>query len=107
MFNRVTPQSFATMTFTRTPETIALNAKLEIKALKGLYFNTHKGICRFTRGHALFIPGKGFVKFKHDTTAVPYTPCGGKKALEAIIADGGFVDYDSLEFVNSLNEVVA
>ena len=98
---------FATMTFTRTPETIALNAKLEIRALKGLYFNTHKGICRFSRGFALFIPGKGFVKFKHHTTAVPYTPCGGKSALESIIRDGGFVDYDSLEFVNALNESVA
>lgn len=95
------------MIITRTPETIALNAKLEIKALKGLYFNTHKGLCHFSRGYALFIPGKGFVKFKHETTAVPYTPRGGKKALESIIADGGFVDYDSLEFVTSLNESVA
>lgn len=99
--------TFATMAFTRTPETIALNAKLEIRALKGLYFNTHKGMCRFSRGYAFFIPGKGFVKFKHEKTAVPYSPCGGKSALESIIRDGGFVDYDSLEFVNALNEPVA
>lgn len=95
------------MTFPAHPKQSPFNAKLEIKALKGLYFNTHKGLCRFSRGYALFISGKGFLKFKQDKTAVPYTPCGGKKALEAIIADGGFVDYDSLEFVNALNEVVA
>ena len=90
------------MTFTRTPETIALNAKLEIKALKGLYFNTHKGICRFSRGHALFIPGKGFVKFKHDTTAIPYTPCGGKDKV-TLAPIFNWTDTDVWDFIREHN----
>lgn len=93
------------MTFNRTPETIALNAQLRIKSLKGLYFNTPRGLCRFSSGFALEIPGKGFVRFKHDAPGVPYTPC--KKALQSIINDGGFIEYDSLAFVQPLNESVA
>lgn len=88
-----------TMTFDRTPETIELNAQLQIVRLDDFTFDTPKGRAT-VRGWGFLIPRKGFVKFKHDTDAVPYAPCGGRKALESIINDGGFVSYDDLEFVN-------
>lgn len=89
------------MNFNRTAETIALNNRLEIVNLKDYRFNTPKGICEM-RGFAFYIKGKGFVKFKADDDFVPYSPIGGKKALQSILDSGGFIEYDSLEFVNAI-----
>ncbi len=88
-----------TMTFDRTPQTIALNAQLEIVRVDDLEFNTPKGRAS-VRGWALRIPGRGFIRFKHDTDMLPYTP--GRDALQKIIDDGGFIEYDSLAFVNPM-----
>lgn len=89
------------MDFKRTPETIALNNRLEIVNLKDYRFNTPKGICQM-RGFAFYIKGEGFVKFKADELPIPYSPIGGKKALQSILNSGGFLEYDSLEFVNAI-----
>lgn len=91
-----------TYDFYRTPETIALNNQLEIVNLKDYKFSTPKGICSM-HGFAFYIKGKGFVKFKaDDELPVPFSPIGGKKALQSIIDAGGFIEYDSLEFVNAI-----
>lgn len=87
------------MDFARTPETIALNEQLQVVSLKGLVFKTHKGLCRITSGYGLFIPGKGFIKFRHDSLAVPYSP--KRKVLTEIVEAGGFLEYETLQFVNS------
>lgn len=86
-------------TFNRTADTIALNERLQIVRLNDFKFDTPKG-CATVRGWGLLIPGKGFVKFKCDDDALLYAPCGGRKALESIINDGGFISYDDIEFVN-------
>lgn len=53
-----------------------------------------------TCGWGLYIEGKGFLKFKHDTTSyVPYSPCGGRKALESILEAGGLLNYNEIEFI--------
>lgn len=88
-----------TTTFNRTADTIALNARLQIVRLDDFTFDTPKGHAT-VRGWGFLIPGMGFVKFKHDDDAIPYAPCGGRKALESIINDGGFISYDDIEFVN-------
>lgn len=85
--------------FKRTPETIELNKRLEIKRIGGLQFPHPLGAVS-AKGWAFYIAGKGFVKFKFQDNFLPYTPCGGKKALQSILADGGFIEYDSLEFIN-------
>lgn len=90
-----------TTTFNRTPDTIALNARLQIVRLDSYEFDTPKGRAT-VRGWGFLIPGLGFVKFKHDADAVPYSPIGGKDALQSIIDSGGFIEYDSLEFVNPI-----
>ena len=87
------------MTFNRTADTIELNARLQIVRLDDFTFDTPKGRAT-VRGWGFLIPGMGFVKFKHDDDAIPYAPCGGRKALESIINDGGFISYDDIEFVN-------
>lgn len=86
----------------RTSQTIALNARIQIVNLRNYQFQTPKGICTL-RGWGMMIPGKGFIKFKHDELPVPYSPIGGKKALQSIMESGGFLEYDSLEFVNPIN----
>lgn len=86
----------------RTAQTIALNAQIQIVNLRHYQFRTPKGICTL-HGWGMMIPGKGFIKFKHEPLPVPYSPIGGRKALQSIVASGGFLEYDSLEFVNSIN----
>lgn len=88
-----------TKTFNRTADTITLNERLQIVRLNDFKFDTPKGRAT-VRGWGLLIPGKGFVKFKCDADALLYAPCGGRKALESIINDGGFISYDDIEFVN-------
>lgn len=88
-----------TTTINRTADTIALNERLQIVRLDNYEFITPKGRAT-VRGWGLLIPGMGFVKFKCD--AVPYAPNGGKRALQSIINDGGFVSYDDLEFINPI-----
>lgn len=87
-----------TTSSTRTADTIALNNRLQIVRLDDIKFPTPNGYAQ-QRGWGFYIAGKGFIKFKADQSFVPYAPCGGKSALQSIIDDGGFLEYDSLEFI--------
>lgn len=90
-----------------TPTTMAksttkqLNAQqLQIVRLDGLQFKAPLGLAS-VKGWGLYIEGKGYLKFKSDTKSyVPYAPCGGRKALESILAAGGLLNYDNIEFIN-------
>lgn len=89
-----------------TPTTMAksttkqLNAQLLIVRLDGLQFKAPLGLAS-VKGWGLYIEGKGYLKFKSDTKSyVPYAPCGGRKALESILAAGGLLNYDNIEFIN-------
>lgn len=76
---------------------------MEIRRLKNVMFGNNK-IRQVVTGWALFETGKGYYAFSchMDKYGIlsPYTPCGGKKALQKIIDDGGFVSLDGMEFVN-------
>ncbi len=85
----------------RDKTTKQLNAKLQIVRLDGLKFKAPLGTAS-TRGWGLYIEGKGYLKFKHDNDYVPYAPCGGRKALESILAAGGLLNYDCIEFINPI-----
>lgn len=87
-----------TMTFNRTPSSIELNKQLEIVRLDDYDFPTLTGRAN-VRGWGFRIPGRGFIRFKSDNPFIPYSPCGGHKALQKIIDDGGFIHYDDLAFV--------
>lgn len=87
-----------TTSFNRTADTIALNERLQIVRLDDLKFPTPNGYAQ-KRGWGLYIAGKGFVKFKTDEGFVPYAPIGGRKSLQSILDSGGFIDYDSIEFI--------
>lgn len=84
----------------RDSKTRQLNAQLQIVRLDGLQFKAPIGTAS-TRGWGLYIEGRGYLKFKCDTNSfVPYAPCGGLKALESILAAGGLLNYNGIEFIN-------
>jgi hypothetical protein len=81
-----------------------LNSKLEIKKVNNLKFASKNQYILFS-GHALFIAGKGFVRFadsgkQANEFKIPYKPAGGFGALKSIIKGGGFIDYSKIEFTN-------
>lgn len=77
-----------------------LNARLQIVRLDGLQFKAPLGVAD-ARGWGLYIEGMGYLKFRSDSKSfVPYAPCGGRKALESILAAGGLLNYDNIEFIN-------
>lgn len=89
-----------------TPTTMAksttkqLNARLQIVRLDGLQFKAPLGLAS-VKGWGLYIEGMGYLKFRSDSKSfVPYAPCGGRKALESILAAGGLLNYDNIEFIN-------
>jgi hypothetical protein len=64
-----------------------------IKSVKNFKFKDAFGIFVYEGGLALYEEGKGFVSL--DGGKTPYIPCGGRKALKAILASGfyGEIDY--------------
>lgn len=78
---------------------------MEIKRLKNARFG-NKLICQVVTGWGLYEHGKGWVAFSSDRDRygilTPYTPCGGRKALQAILDAGGFVSFENMEYVQEL-----
>lgn len=78
---------------------------MEIKRLNSVPFGT-PAVYQLVTGWALYEPGRGYYAFSNarDRFGIlpPYVPIGGKKALQAIIDDGGFVSLDGMEFVNPM-----
>lgn len=77
--------------------TSEMNSKLEIKYVKNLKVNNGVGYSLLSEP-LLFIIGLGYVAF--SGSELPYRPCGGIKALKAIIDGGGFENYKGIHFVN-------
>lgn len=86
-------------------ETEELNRKLEIKSVGGLKFRINSKIVAVMKEgcHSLFIEGLGYLYFLTDKEPIPYVPCGGKKALQSIIDNGGLLDYSEIRFTNPIN----
>ena len=59
-----------------------------IKNLKNFKFRDKFGIY-VMNGFALYVEGKGFVSLDGE---IPYSPKGGRKALQRIIETGGFTE---------------
>ena len=78
---------------------------MEIKRLKNAKFG-NKTISKVVTGYALYEEGKGYIAFSSDRDRygilAPYTPCGGKKALQSILNAGGFVSFDGMEYVQEM-----
>ncbi|WP_405169325.1 3-isopropylmalate dehydratase [Paenibacillus sp. FSL H3-0286] len=77
----------------RSPETILINSKLQIIKLSNQKFRLTKNSYIMPSGYALYHPTFGFFGFKSDKK--PYSPVGGKKALQSILNDGGLLDFDN------------
>lgn len=77
---------------------------LTIKKIKGAKFANAAGtITREANGYAFYEEGKGWLAFSHDRDRfgilIPYIPCGGRRALQAILDAGGFTTMDGMEYV--------
>lgn len=78
---------------------------LIIKKIKEAKFANAAGtIARIANGYAFYEEGKGWLAYSHDRDRfgilIPYIPCGGRKALQAILDAGGFTTMDGMEYVN-------
>lgn len=55
-------------------------------------------------GFVLYKEGKGYIAFSHERDRygilIPYMPRGGRKALQSILDQGGFINFDGMEYVN-------
>lgn len=65
------------------------------------FFDPTKGGYIQPKGRYCLIDERGYVGFK-DNPYSPYFPGGGKKALEAILADGGFINEADLVFIHPM-----
>ncbi|MWV44948.1 hypothetical protein GRF59_15100 [Paenibacillus sp. HJL G12] len=74
----------------RTDETKAINAALKIVKLSNQKFIVPGGYI-IPKGYTLYHPTFGYFGFKGD--GKPYTPAGGKKALQSILTEGGLLDF--------------
>lgn len=78
---------------------------MEIKHLKRAKFGT-RALSRIVTGYALYEKGKGYLAYSAERDRlgilVPYMPCGGRRALQAILDAGGFTSLDGMEYVNPL-----
>ena len=84
-----------------------LNKKLTIKRIgsRERFKDTKSGKVFKKDGFAFHIPGKGYIGYR-DEKGMPYTPGGGKKALQQILDDGGFLDYKKLVLINPVDESI-
>lgn len=78
---------------------------MEIKRLNSVPFG-EPHLHQIVTGWALYEPGRGYYAFSDDRDRfgilAPYTPQGGRRALQAIIDAGGFLSLDGMEFVNPM-----
>lgn len=78
---------------------------MTIKRLRNAKFGTDK-LHVVVTGWAFYEEGKGYVAYSSDRDEfgilAPYIPCGGKRALQAILNAGGFCSFDGMEYVKEL-----
>jgi len=74
-------------------------SKMIIKRLRNAKFGTNKTHVVVT-GWALYEEGKGYIAYSSDRDKygilAPYIPCGGKRALQAILNAGGFTSFEGV-----------
>lgn len=76
---------------------------MKLVRLKEANFGTNKLYVKFT-GWCLYEENKGYAAFTCHTDKygilTPYSPVGGKKALQTILDQGGFTSLEGITFVN-------
>jgi|GEM_PF-1272560 len=73
-----------------------INSELQIIKLSGQKFAINKTSYAMPKGFALHHPIFGFLGFSDGIS--PYQPIGGKKALQWILDDGGFVSFEGMRW---------
>jgi len=96
--------------------TLEINAKLKIVKIEGKKFGTARGYIEMNKGYAFHVEGLGYFAFAADLAPInflkramgrpmidaPYTPMGGKKALQEILDAGGLLDFDNARWLQEM-----
>ncbi|BFH18180.1 hypothetical protein J6TS7_29260 [Paenibacillus dendritiformis] len=83
----------------RTP-TVAINSKLKIVKLTNCRFSMKSMTGYYNvNGFALHHSQLGYVSFDGE---VPYIPRGGEEALQSILDEGGFVEFNGMHWVQEI-----
>lgn len=80
--------------------TQSINASLQIVKLKDQRFRVRGGYV-MPDGYAFKHPELGFLAF-NDKPDVPYTPLGGRNALQAILDAGGLLSFEDCSFIKAM-----
>lgn len=84
---------------TYTTEALELNAKLQIKRIKGLRFRVNKVmVVEMNCEYGLYIEGKGFLQWNFKDMPIG----GNKKWLTECFLNEGFLHYNDVHFVNPI-----
>lgn len=75
-----------------------INSELKVVKLNGQRFATTNGYYQ-PKGYALKHPTLGYFSFDTDH---PYSPRGGKKALEEILNNGGMLNFDNCKWLKEM-----
>ena len=82
---------------------------MKVKRIKYAEFEKFNGgRAIIEKKYALYEEGKGYIAFSCDRRfgfVRPYIPVGGRKALQEIIDNGGFVSMDGMEYVMPVREM--
>lgn len=76
-----------------------INNELQIVKLGSQKFKTVNGYYQ-PKGFALKHPELGYFSFD---TEYPYSPKGGKKALQSILDQGGLLNFDNTKWLQEMN----
>ncbi|GAC44046.1 hypothetical protein [Paenibacillus popilliae] len=84
----------------RTPKTVAINSSLEIVKMEDCHFRTLSMLGYYkVSGYAFRHPELGYVSYDGE---IPFIPRGGKRTLQSILDDGGFISYDGMHWVREM-----
>lgn len=79
-----------------------INAELEIVRLKGdVKFKAPLGYYA-PAGYCFKHKKLGYFAFNTDDKNYPYMPCGGLKALQTILDDGGLLNFDNAKWLHEI-----
>ena len=80
----------------KTLQIVNVNGKMFKRAAGGVW--QMKNVCAF------YNPCLGYLSFTEDGGETPYTPSGGKKALQAILNAGGLTNFDNVVWLQEIKE---
>lgn len=84
-----------------TAEAKELNAKLQVKRIKGLRFRISERMSVIMRGtYGVYVEGRGFMQWNHENAPI----CGTRDRLQKGYINEGLLSYCDVHFVQPCND---